>query len=90
MPRHGCLEMDWRGGHVLFGRTGYTGEDGGECVDGHERGDASGTRSSRSGVTPAGLGARDTLRLEAALPLHGHDISTETNRTRRASAGRLA
>ena len=35
----------------------------------------SSTRSLAAGVTPAGLGARDTLRLEAALPLHGHELS---------------
>jgi len=53
--------------------TGYTGEDGVELavpVDGAE---ACG-RPAGGGVQPAGLGARDTLRLEAALPLHGHEL----------------
>ncbi|MCX6021472.1 MAG: hypothetical protein NTZ05_07040 [Chloroflexi bacterium] len=45
---------------------------------------AAGTRTlwerlAAQGVKPCGLGARDTLRLEAALPLHGHDISPETD-----------
>ena len=51
----------------------------------------SGTRSSRRarplGVPPAGLGARDTLRLEAKLPLYGNDIDDDHTRSRRASAG---
>ena len=79
VPRHGCLEIEWRGGRVFFGRTGYTGEDGGECVTDSQRGEALWDALLEVGVTPAGLGARDTLRLEAALPLHGHDISTATH-----------
>ena len=76
--RH-CIEVDWRGGRVLFGRTGYTGEDGGEVIVDLERGGALWDAFLEAGVTPAGLGARDTLRLEAALPLHGHEITPETN-----------
>jgi aminomethyltransferase len=79
VPRHGCVELDWRGARVFFGRTGYTGEDGGECVIEVERGAELWDAFLEAGVVPAGLGARDTLRLEAALPLHGHDITTETN-----------
>ena len=76
--RH-CVEVEWRGGRVLFGRTGYTGEDGGEVIVDLERGGALWDAFLAAGVTPAGLGARDTLRLEAALPLHGHEITPETN-----------
>ena len=79
IPRHGCLEFEWHGGRVFFGRTGYTGEDGGECVTDPQRGEELWDALLDAGVTPAGLGARDTLRLEAALPLHGHDINTSTN-----------
>ena len=64
----------WRGLDLVVAGTGYTGEDGVEIavpVDGAARlWDALLT----SGVRPAGLGARDTLRLEAALPLHGHEL----------------
>ena len=79
IPRHGCIEVEWRDGHVFFGRTGYTGEDGGECVTDPQHGAELWNALLDVGVAPAGLGARDTLRLEAALPLHGHDISVETN-----------
>ena len=79
VPRHGCVELDWRGGRVFFGRTGYTGEDGGECVTDPATGRLLWDALLEAGVAPIGLGARDTLRLEAALPLHGHDISPATN-----------
>ena len=74
-----CIELDWRGAPVLFARTGYTGEDGGECiVEADHAGDLWDALVS-GGATPAGLGARDTLRLEAALPLHGNDIDRTTH-----------
>ena len=75
----GCVEVAWRDGRVIFGRTGYTGEDGGECITDLERGGPLWDALLGAGVTPAGLGARDTLRLEAALPLHGHEITPATN-----------
>jgi aminomethyltransferase len=54
--------------------TGYTGEDGVECaVPAAAAGDLWQALLD-AGVTPAGLGARDTLRLEAGLPLHGHEL----------------
>lgn len=54
--------------------TGYTGEDGVEIAV--PAGDASTVWAAlvAAGATPAGLGARDTLRLEAGLPLHGHEL----------------
>lgn len=77
-PRE-CAELNWRGTSVLFARTGYTGEDGGECiVDSEHAGDLWDALID-AGATPAGLGARDTLRLEAALPLHGSDIDATTH-----------
>jgi aminomethyltransferase len=67
------------GVHVMVNRTGYTGEDGCELLcmaeDAVELWDAVLAR----GVTPCGLGARDTLRLEACYPLHGNDITPETD-----------
>jgi aminomethyltransferase len=54
--------------------TGYTGEDGVEIEVAAEHAAAVWDAVVASGCRPAGLGARDTLRLEAALPLHGHEL----------------
>jgi len=77
-PRR-CGETDWKG-HTLFAsRTGYTGEDGLELVIDARGGPALWRALLEAGVTPCGLGARDTLRLEAALALYGNDIDEDTN-----------
>lgn len=57
--------------------TGYTGEDGVEIAVPREHSRALAEEILGAGVVPAGLGARDTLRLEAGLPLHGHELSAE-------------
>jgi aminomethyltransferase len=54
--------------------TGYTGEDGVELHVSAEAARVVWDRLVDAGLTPAGLGARDTLRLEAGLPLHGHEL----------------
>ena len=54
--------------------TGYTGEDGVELAVPAELAPVVWEAVLGTGITPAGLGARDTLRLEAALPLHGHEL----------------
>ena len=54
--------------------TGYTGEDGVECALPLPVAEHFWSRVIDAGVVPAGLGARDTLRLEAGLPLHGHEL----------------
>jgi aminomethyltransferase len=54
--------------------TGYTGEDGVELAVPADAATAVWDAVLGTGVVPAGLGARDTLRLEAALPLHGHEL----------------
>jgi aminomethyltransferase len=77
-PRE-CAELEWRGTSVLFARTGYTGEDGGECIIAAEHAPTLWDALAEAGATPVGLGARDTLRLEAALPLHGNDIDAMTH-----------
>ncbi|MCY3616992.1 MAG: glycine cleavage system aminomethyltransferase GcvT [Acidimicrobiaceae bacterium] len=59
---------------VTVAGTGYTGEDGVEMAVGVEDAPTVWERLVDAGVTPAGLGARDTLRLEAGLPLHGHEL----------------
>lgn len=74
-----CVELDWDGAAVLFARTGYTGEDGGECIVDVDGAGTLWEALLAGGATPAGLGARDTLRLEAALPLHGNDIDATTH-----------
>ncbi|MGM0436578.1 MAG: glycine cleavage system aminomethyltransferase GcvT [Bacillota bacterium] len=60
----------------LVSRTGYTGEDGFEIYGEPEDIKALFNDLVEKGVTPAGLGARDTLRYEAALPLYGHELSS--------------
>ena len=59
---------------VIVAGTGYTGEDGVELAVGVEDAPTVWRRLVDAGVSPAGLGARDTLRLEAGLPLHGHEL----------------
>ncbi|MEZ4554234.1 MAG: glycine cleavage system aminomethyltransferase GcvT [Dehalococcoidia bacterium] len=76
---HECVEVPWRGASLLVARTGYTGEDGGEVVAPVDVAEALWEACLDLGATPAGLGARDTLRLEAALPLHGNDINATTS-----------
>jgi aminomethyltransferase len=66
--------FEWRGTPCLVAGTGYTGEDGVECAVPAEIAGEVWSALLGAGVRPAGLGARDTLRLEAALPLHGHEL----------------
>jgi aminomethyltransferase len=61
-------------GGVLVARTGYTGEDGLELMLPAERAVAAWQALAAQGVAPAGLGARDTLRLEAGMNLYGRDM----------------
>src|SRR5439155_8623797 len=60
-------------------RTGYTGEDGFEFMVGAEQGRQLWEELLGRGAKPCGLGARDTLRLEAAMPLYGHELDEETD-----------
>jgi aminomethyltransferase len=77
-PRR-CAEIEWRGQTLFASRTGYTGEDGLELVVEAAAAPELWRALLDAGVTPAGLGARDTLRLEAALLLYGNDMDEETN-----------
>ena len=63
-----------RRGIALVGGTGYTGEDGVELFVPEEAAVAVWGALVGAGATPAGLGARDTLRLEMGYPLHGHEL----------------
>jgi aminomethyltransferase len=77
-PRR-CGENTWRGSRLFASRTGYTGEDGLEMVVDVEHGPILWRALLDAGLRPCGLGARDTLRLEASLLLYGNDIDEETN-----------
>ena len=67
------------GVEVMVNRTGYTGEDGCELMCDAEDVPALWDAVLARGIVPCGLGARDTLRLEVSYPLHGNDISPETD-----------
>ena len=60
-------------------RTGYTGEDGFEVFLSHSDAEPVWNELLSLGVVPCGLGARDTLRLEAGFPLYGHELTEATN-----------
>jgi aminomethyltransferase len=73
-----------RGGvNTVLSRTGYTGEDGFEVVVARNAAvdvwNALLETGKSHGIQPCGLGARDTLRLEAAMPLYGHELSESIN-----------
>jgi len=84
-PRFTSGEVDISGIPVLFGRTGYTGEDGGELFfpakDAEKLWKLFLSEGEKHGIeTKAiGLAARDSLRFEAGMPLHGHEISPSIN-----------
>jgi len=67
------------GVEVMINRTGYTGEEGVELACMADDAVALWDAVLARGVTPVGLGARDTLRLEVCYPLHGNDISPDTD-----------
>lgn len=70
---------DWEGRPLGFGRSGYTGEDGFELsVEAGLAEKLADLLTSDERVKPIGLGARDSLRLEAGLPLYGHDLDLDT------------
>ena len=66
------------GAQAFVGRTGYTGEDGCELLLDRAAGLALWQQLLSEGVTPCGLGARDTLRLEAAMHLYGQEMDAST------------
>jgi aminomethyltransferase len=73
-------EAEWEGTHLFVSRSGYTGEDGFEIsVPGQHARDFAERLLADERVVLIGLGARDSLRLEAGLCLHGHDIDTTTS-----------
>lgn len=71
--------VDWDGAELWLSRSGYTGEDGFEISVPEGRvADLARALLAEPGVLPIGLGARDSLRLEAGLCLYGHDIDETT------------
>jgi aminomethyltransferase len=74
---HAMGELD--GIELLICRTGYTGETGVELCCAEDDGPALWDAVLARGAAPCGLGARDTLRLEVCYPLHGNDITPETD-----------
>ncbi|WP_285363079.1 MULTISPECIES: glycine cleavage system aminomethyltransferase GcvT [unclassified Microbacterium] len=82
----------FQGAPLLLARTGYTGEDGFELLvraaDAPALWDALVEAGEPHGLVPAGLAARDTLRLEAGMPLYGHELSRETKPSQ-AGLGRV-
>ncbi|MGB4022408.1 MAG: glycine cleavage system aminomethyltransferase GcvT [Limnohabitans sp.] len=71
--------FDWQGADLFITRSGYTGEDGFEISVGNDQVDAFARALwAQSEVKPIGLGARNSLRLEAGLCLYGNDIDTTT------------
>jgi len=73
--RFRVARVNYRGTEVRVAGTGYTGEDGIEIAAPNEVAEELLRALVGAGITPAGLGARDTLRLEAALPLYGHELT---------------
>lgn len=67
----------WRDAPVRLSRTGYTGEDGCELFCPADRVGELWEAVRSAGAVPCGLGARDSLRLEAAMPLYGHELDRE-------------
>ncbi|MCA9060917.1 MAG: glycine cleavage system aminomethyltransferase GcvT [Planctomycetaceae bacterium] len=78
-----CVPMKFESQPALLSRTGYTGEDGCEIVVPAELTETLWLRllaaGASRGIVPAGLGCRDTLRLEAAMPLYGHELDEQTD-----------
>ena len=73
-PFHAAQVNDSPFGTLMLGRTGYTGEDGFEIICDIHASAALWAALAQAGVRPAGLGARDTLRLEAGMNLYGQDM----------------
>ncbi len=83
LGRYGATEARVAGLPVLVARTGYTGEDGFElfvdAASGAALWEALSDAGGEAGLRPCGLGARDTLRLEAGMPLYGNELDPDTS-----------
>src|SRR5581483_7292933 len=72
-----AVPTQYQGQPCILSRTGYTGEDGVEIIVNARQAVPLWEELVRRGGKPCGLGARDTLRLEAAMPLYGHELSED-------------
>jgi len=79
LRKNQTLDVRVGGCPVRLARTGYTGEDGFEVFVAPADAGAVWDLIVEAGATPCGLGARDTLRLEAGFPLFGHELGPDTN-----------
>ena len=78
-PFNAVIVKDTPFGEVMVARTGYTGEDGFELAFPAAQAENAWNALTAAGVKPAGLGARDTLRLEAGMNLYGQDMDDTVN-----------
>ena len=89
LPYFGFVKTEWDGASLLVSRTGYTGELGYELyIDAGSALALWEALLADERVKPVGLGARDTLRLEAGLPLYGHELD-ENHTPAEAGMGRM-
>ncbi|MBI5878184.1 MAG: glycine cleavage system aminomethyltransferase GcvT [Chloroflexi bacterium] len=79
IPYYHAADATVAGYRALVARTGYTGEDGVEIAVASNGAADLWAKLMEAGATPCGLGARDTLRLEAGMPLYGHELTDDTN-----------
>lgn len=79
MRYYQCVETRIDGHGGVVSRTGYTGEDGWELIVGSHAALPLWEKLVSVGVRACGLGARDTLRLEAGMPLYGHELAEDVN-----------
>ena len=77
--KNASADVSLAGQSARLTRTGYTGEDGFEVYVRPDHAATVWTKLTETGAVPCGLGARDTLRLEAGFPLYGNDIDADTN-----------
>ena len=78
LPRRGPA-CAYEGGDLFISRTGYTGEDGFEVIGDHQKLQIIWNLCIAENIAPIGLGARDTLRIEAGMNLNGTDMTIENN-----------
>jgi glycine cleavage system T protein len=89
VPYYGIRQATYADAPVLVARTGYTGEDGFELYLDASAAPGLWEELVAAGAVPCGLAARDTLRLEAGMPLYGHEL-TRATKPRDAGLGRVA
>lgn len=75
--RFRVADLSWNDNPCIVAGTGYTGEPGLEISIAADVAPSLWNALAEAGAVPAGLGARDTLRLEAGLPLHGHELGPD-------------